>query len=127
MWQFQLEQFAQSYRVITPDLRGFGRSSGPGEIITMADLARDLNAILDAAGRCRANYILWLVDGWVHCLGNFWTDILNESDDLILFDTRVTADTGSSQTESAGIGEACAQGRAGVLCRRYAAEALFSH
>lgn len=51
MWRFQIEALAQNYRVIAPDLRGFGQS--PIESIaaktgiSMADYADDLAQLLD--------------------------------------------------------------------------------
>ncbi|HUY34633.1 MAG TPA: alpha/beta fold hydrolase [Pirellulales bacterium] len=50
MWRGQLAEFATAYRVIAPDLRGFG-ASGIGEAaVTMEQFADDLAAILDTLG-----------------------------------------------------------------------------
>ncbi len=48
MWAEQLEYFQRGYRVIAPDLRGFGKSGGAEEIVTMEQFADDLAALLDA-------------------------------------------------------------------------------
>lgn len=48
MWGPQLVHFSRSYRVIVPDLRGFGRTSiNPDQISTMELLADDVAALLD--------------------------------------------------------------------------------
>lgn len=54
MWDGQVESFAQRYRVIRPDLRGFGRSpmvEGP------YSHHEDLRALLDALGVGRASFV----------------------------------------------------------------------
>src|SRR5688572_24046563 len=48
MWREQAAAFSKSHRVIAPDLRGFGKSTGAGEVLTMSSLADDLAALLDA-------------------------------------------------------------------------------
>jgi len=45
MWQAQLDGLADRYRVIAPDLRGFGNSRG-SEPFSIADLAADVHALL---------------------------------------------------------------------------------
>src|ERR1051326_2810020 len=47
MWSGQVEAFAQKYRVIRPDLRGFGQTTAPPMKFTHHD---DLKALLDALG-----------------------------------------------------------------------------
>src|SRR5438552_9002152 len=44
MWDAQLESLSTKYRVIVPDLRGFGQSQ-PAEAFTMDSLADDVNAL----------------------------------------------------------------------------------
>lgn len=51
MWSHQIRAFRKTHRVLAPDLRGFGQSADPPEewdTITMAQLADDLAALLDA-------------------------------------------------------------------------------
>lgn len=50
MWDGQCEVLSQSYRVIAPDLRGFGRSKSADEKVTMQQFADDLAILLDALG-----------------------------------------------------------------------------
>jgi len=48
MWQPQVAALtAAGYRVITPDLRGFGESAASGDCCAMADYADDIAALLD--------------------------------------------------------------------------------
>jgi pimeloyl-ACP methyl ester carboxylesterase len=48
IWTAQLEALSRQYRVIVPDLRGFGQSKWPGAIgkFTMATLAEDIHTLL---------------------------------------------------------------------------------
>ena len=51
MWSEQVSELAKSYRVLAPDLRGFGAGSpavGDDVVLTMAQFADDLAAILQA-------------------------------------------------------------------------------
>lgn len=48
-WEFQIPAFARHYRVIAPDLRGFGRSERRAPF-TVAQFAADVWALLDALG-----------------------------------------------------------------------------
>src|SRR5579871_2969739 len=47
MWAGQIAAFSQNYRVIRPDLRGFGQTTAPPMKFTHHD---DLKALLDAIG-----------------------------------------------------------------------------
>lgn len=49
-WGLQVEAFAPHFRVVTWDLRAHGRSGSPDEPCTLAALAGDLAAVVDAAG-----------------------------------------------------------------------------
>ncbi|KAI0026351.1 Alpha/Beta hydrolase protein, partial [Vararia minispora EC-137] len=61
-WKFQIAAFGSRYRIIAPDLRGFGASErGDDPIVSMADLAADLHCILADAGVARAA-----------CIGHDW-------------------------------------------------------
>ena len=53
LWRHQIPHLvANGFRVITPDLRGFGRSDRPGEVAAYAlrNAVADMTAILDQAG-----------------------------------------------------------------------------
>src|SRR5687767_13095699 len=50
MWFGQIDHFSRRWRVIAPDLRGFGASTVTPGTVTMEQFADDLNALLDALG-----------------------------------------------------------------------------
>jgi 3-oxoadipate enol-lactonase len=50
MWDAQIDALAPKYRVIAPDLRGFGRSGVTDAVVTMEQFADDLAGLLDALG-----------------------------------------------------------------------------
>lgn len=49
-WEYQVPEFAQHFRVITPDLRGFGRSMRGRLPASIPQFARDMAALLDHLG-----------------------------------------------------------------------------
>ncbi|KAK2460062.1 hypothetical protein APHAL10511_007939 [Amanita phalloides] len=52
-WSYQIEEFKDDYHLIVPSLRGFGKSSHPGDVRssgTMQDMTRDLDCIMKHAG-----------------------------------------------------------------------------
>lgn len=93
MWEAQLAALGGRYRVIAPDLRGFGRSGGPDvAVLTMEQLADDLAALLDAlsirapitfCGLSMGGYVAW----------QFWKRHRARLGRLILCDTRAAADS----------------------------------
>lgn len=55
MWRPQLQAAADAgWRVLAPDLRGYGESCGCDETVTLDVFARDLAALLDNLGAARA-------------------------------------------------------------------------
>ncbi len=50
MWSRQIEALSNQFRVIAPDLRGFGHSEAGGDVLTMDQFADDLAALMDALG-----------------------------------------------------------------------------
>ncbi|HUG66436.1 MAG TPA: alpha/beta fold hydrolase [Pirellulaceae bacterium] len=92
MWRYQLESLSDAYRVIAPDLRGFGTSTGATDTITMEQLADDLAELLDQldirepitfCGLSMGGYVAW----------QFWKRHASRLARLILCDTRAAADT----------------------------------
>src|SRR5262245_22137150 len=71
MWKGQIGELSKNFRVIAPDLRGFGQSSpisGDDAVVTMAQFADDLAALLAAmsvaepvtfCGLSMGGYIAW--------------------------------------------------------------------
>jgi pimeloyl-ACP methyl ester carboxylesterase len=91
MWEAQ-QPLAREVRLVTPDLCGFGRSTGPGQAtLTMRQFADDLHAILDQlsitepivlGGLSMGGYIVW----------QFWQQYRARLAGLILLDTRAGSD-----------------------------------
>ena len=82
MWRPQLEWAARlGWRVIAPDLRGYGASDPAGEKTTLDVFARDLQALLDHLGVCRAVIAGTALSRGPHILGEQFTaaDILVSS------------------------------------------------
>lgn len=102
MWTAQLDDLSPDFRVLAPDLRGFGRSPrgepvGAGDdasprALAMEQLADDLNALLAAleisepiifCGLSMGGYVAW----------QFWRKYAVRLRGMILCDTRAAADT----------------------------------
>ena len=90
MWATTRKALAHDYRVITPDARGFGESSG-ADSATMDDLADDLIGLLDALGIQPAVVGGLSLGGYValNLVGRYPERVRG----LILADTRAAADT----------------------------------
>ena len=91
MWQGQIDALCDRYRVIAPDLRGFGRSSIIPGLLTMQRMADDLAELLDAlaikepivfCGLSMGGYVAW----------QFAMRYRKRLARLILCDTRAVAD-----------------------------------
>lgn len=50
MWREQVGPLAERFRVVMPDLRGYGESAPVGDVRSMAQLAGDVWALLDTLG-----------------------------------------------------------------------------
>lgn len=92
MWHGQVEELSREFRVITPDLRGFGQSDVTPGTVTMEQYADDLAALLDAmqidqpvvfCGLSMGGYIAW----------QFFARHRLKLAALILCDTRAAADS----------------------------------
>lgn len=91
MWAAQLAAFSDRYRVIVPDLRGFGASDATDGLATMEQLADDCARLLDAlgiatpvvlAGLSMGGYVAW----------QFWRRHPERLRALLLCNTRAFAD-----------------------------------
>ena len=92
MWDAQVEALARAYRVIAPDLRGFGRSGVTEGRVTIEQFADDLAALLDGlgvdervvlCGQSMGGYVAW----------QFWRKYAPRLRALVLCDTRAVGDT----------------------------------
>ncbi len=92
MWNSQLDCFSQSYRVIAPDLRGFGQSHVTTGTVSMNQYSHDLNEILDQLNITEPVILCGLsMGGYIS-----WEFIRNYPDRvkaIILCDTRAAADS----------------------------------
>src|SRR5687768_13865152 len=68
MWQVQIDGLAERYRVIAPDLRGFGQSSVTQGLVTMQRMADDIAELLSGiklsepvvfCGLSMGGYVAW--------------------------------------------------------------------
>ena len=92
MWQGQIAELSQEFRVVAPDLRGFGQSDDPTDTVTMPQFADDLAELLEQlagdrpvafCGLSMGGYIAW----------QFWRRHPQRLSHLILCDTRSAPDS----------------------------------
>lgn len=50
LWLYQAARFSAWFRIVAPDLRGWGRSAKVAEPFTMMDMARDILGVMDDLG-----------------------------------------------------------------------------
>jgi 3-oxoadipate enol-lactonase len=91
MWDNQIELLAHKYRVIAPDLRGFGGSEVMADAATMDQMADDVAALLDALGVNEPIVLCGLSMGG-YVAFEFWRKHLKRLRGLVLCDTRAAAD-----------------------------------
>ena len=91
LWDGQVSALQDSFRVITPDLRGFGESETSDQPATMARMAEDLARLMDALDIPSAIIGGLSMGGYV--VLSFYKQFPKRVDALILADTRPQADT----------------------------------
>lgn len=91
MWRQQVEALRDSYRVIAPDLRGFGGSDAPPGPYPMEQLADDTAALLEYLGVERATIVGLSMGGYIALA--FWRRHRDKVAALVLADTRAGADS----------------------------------
>ncbi len=57
LWQYQLPEFKDRFRVLTYDIRGHGSSSAPEEAYSMFGLAEDVKLLLDRLGVEKCHFV----------------------------------------------------------------------
>lgn len=92
MWRSQIEFFSAHFRVIAPDLRGFGSSSVVEDKVTMDDHARDLFALLDALEIHEPTHVVALSMGG-YIAFRMIEQAPSRLRSMVLCDTRSVADT----------------------------------
>jgi len=112
LWTEQVSALSNSYRVITPDLRGLGESDATTGAATMNRMAQDVAALLDHLEISRAVIGGLSMGGYVALA--FYKQFPSRVRALVLADTRAQADTEEGkQTRFQQAEKALAEGMAG--------------
>lgn len=99
MWRPQLARVADGWRIIAPDLRGFGPVARDQPAVTMDDMALDVAAILDALEIERATIGGLSMGGYVTFA--LFRMARERFSGMVLADTRSQADTADGRTARA--------------------------
>jgi pimeloyl-ACP methyl ester carboxylesterase len=90
MWRGQAERLRERYRVVAPDLRGFGGSDAPPGPLTMDQQADDAAALLEQLGIERAAVVGLSMGGYIAFA--LWRRHPDKVAALALADTKAGAD-----------------------------------
>ena len=113
LWTEQVSALSNSYRVITPDLRGLGESDATPGAVTMNRMAQDVAALLDHLEISRVVIGGLSMGGYVALA--FYKQFPSRVRSLVLADTRAQADTEEGkQTRFQQADKALAAGMAGI-------------
>ncbi len=113
LWTEQVEALSSSYRVIAPDLRGFGETDSSQGPATMNRLAQDVAQLMDQLEIPRAVIGGLSMGGYVALA--FYKQFASRVRALILADTRAQADTEEAkQTRAQQAEKALSEGMAGI-------------
>jgi len=113
LWNEQITALSSSYRVIAPDLRGFGESDSAPGTATMNVMAQDVGLLLNHLGIARAAIGGLSMGGYVALA--FYKQLPSRVRTLVLADTRAQADTEEAKQSRAQQAEkALNEGMAGI-------------
>ena len=113
LWNEQVAALSTSYRVIVPDLRGFGESEASPGPATMNRLAQDVAQLMDHLEISRAVIGGLSMGGYVALA--FYKQFPSRVRAFVLADTRAQADTEEAkQTRAQQAEKALAEGMAGI-------------
>src|SRR5688572_8860360 len=113
LWNEQVAALSTSYRVIAPDLRGFGESDASNGPATMNRMAEDVALLLNYLGITRATIGSLSMGGYVALA--FYKQFPSRVRALVLADTRAQADTeAAKQTRAQQAEKAETEGMAGI-------------
>lgn len=113
LWTEQVEALSSRYRVVTPDLRGFGESDSSEGPVTMNRMAQDVAQLMDHL-RIQQAVIAGLSMGGYVALA-FIKQSPSRVKALVLADTRAQADTEEvKQTRLQQAEKALSEGMAGI-------------
>lgn len=124
MWQPQVEALAEAgFRVIAPDLRGFGESDGPAQGYSMDGFADDIVALMTRLGIGRAVVAGMSMGGYV--LLNLLARHPQKVAGAAFLLTRCNADDAAGRARRQELAEEVRQGRRAVVEGAFA-EVLFA-
>ena len=113
LWADQIPELSNGYRVIAPDLRGFGESDASQEPSTMNSLAADVAQLMDHLEIPRATIGGLSMGGYVALA--FYKQFAARVRALVLADTRAHADTEEGkQTRAQQAEKALSEGMGGI-------------
>src|SRR5256885_10000800 len=113
LWTEQVSALSNSYRVMTPDLRGLGESDASAGAATMNRMAEDVAVLLDRLEISRAVVGGLSMGGYVALA--FYKQFPSRVRNLVLADTRAEADTEEAkQTRAQQAEKALSEGMAGI-------------
>jgi len=113
LWNEQVETLSNSYRVIVPDLRGFGETDASTGTATMNRMAEDVGQLLDHLRISQAVIGGLSMGGYVALA--FYKQFPSRVRALVLADTRAQADTEEAkQTRAQQAEKALSEGMAGI-------------
>lgn len=114
LWSEQVGELSKSYRVITPDLRGFGESETGESPATMNRLAQDIAELMETLDIASATIGGLSMGGYVVLA--FYKQFPERVKALILADTRPQGDTEEAkQVRAKQAEDALSQGMAGIV------------
>ncbi|HEY0367531.1 MAG TPA: alpha/beta fold hydrolase [Pyrinomonadaceae bacterium] len=113
LWTEQIPALSNGYRIIAPDLRGFGDSDASPDTSTMNRLAADVAELMDHLEIPRATIGGLSMGGYVALA--FYKQFPSRVRALVLADTRAQADTEEAkQTRAQQAEKALSEGMAGL-------------
>jgi 3-oxoadipate enol-lactonase len=113
LWNEQVETLSSTYRVVTPDLRGFGESDTSEGPVTMNRMAQDVAELMDQLGIEQAVIGGLSMGGYVALA--FVKQFPSRVKALVLADTRAQADTEEAkQTRRQQAEKALSEGMPGI-------------
>ena len=113
LWNEQVEALSNSYRVIVPDLRGFGETDASTGTATMNRMAQDVGQLLDHLQISQAVIGGLSMGGYVALA--FYKQFPSRVRAFVLADTRAQADTDEAkQTRAQQAEKALSEGMAGI-------------
>ena len=123
LWRTQIAGLSQLYRVIAPDLRGFGQSSETdGEAVTMDQYATDLKSLLDSVNVTQAVVGGISMGGYIALA--FYAQYADRVKGLILANTRALPDSEDGKQARLANAQKVGESGAGFLVDNMAPQML---